>query len=144
MSLGKRKRKSEHAGAKNGGGHWGTREEAKRISKKVRRAQDQKEESGWKSAFGQSRPPSSLKAQITNKAKHRGCPDCIQTRKIVQSWLDQQGHDRCWYYPDLFRSLVKLLGLSATKAPKLPPRREFEEGCKRYQSEEFGPEEIKG
>ena len=40
MSLGKRKRKSEHAGAKNGGGHWGSREEAKAISKKVRRSND--------------------------------------------------------------------------------------------------------
>ncbi len=40
MSLGKRKKKSEHAGAKNGGGHWGTRNEAKRISKKVRRSND--------------------------------------------------------------------------------------------------------
>jgi hypothetical protein len=40
MSLGKRKHKSEHTGAKNGGGHWGTREEAKRASKKQRRCAD--------------------------------------------------------------------------------------------------------
>ena len=40
MSLGSRKRKSEHVGAKNGGGHWATRDEAKRISKKVRRSND--------------------------------------------------------------------------------------------------------
>jgi len=32
--------KTEHAGAKNGGGYWGKREEAKRKSSKVRRAQD--------------------------------------------------------------------------------------------------------
>lgn len=37
MSLGRRKHKSEHAGAKNGGGHWGPREEAKQISKKLKR-----------------------------------------------------------------------------------------------------------
>lgn len=30
-------RKTEHAGAKNGGGYWGTREEAKALSKKLRR-----------------------------------------------------------------------------------------------------------
>jgi hypothetical protein len=47
MSLGKRKKKSEHAGAKNGGGHWGTREEAKLISRKVRRHNDKKEEKDW-------------------------------------------------------------------------------------------------
>jgi hypothetical protein len=30
--------RTEHSGAKNGGGYWGTRTEAKRISKKARRA----------------------------------------------------------------------------------------------------------
>ena len=37
-----RARKSEHSGAKSGGGHWGTRQEAKRFSKKVRRTNDKK------------------------------------------------------------------------------------------------------
>lgn len=32
-----RKMKTEHSGAKNGGGHWGTRQEAKTLSKKLRR-----------------------------------------------------------------------------------------------------------
>lgn len=36
MSLGKRKNKSEHAGAKNYSGHWGIREEENRTSKKSR------------------------------------------------------------------------------------------------------------
>jgi hypothetical protein len=30
-------KKTEHAGAKNGGGHWGSRAEAKAVSKKARR-----------------------------------------------------------------------------------------------------------
>ncbi len=32
--------KTEHAGAKNGGGHRGSREEAKHMAKRARRAQD--------------------------------------------------------------------------------------------------------
>lgn len=32
--------KTEHNGAKNGGGHWGTRAEAKRLSSKQRRLED--------------------------------------------------------------------------------------------------------
>ena len=32
-----RKLKTEHNGAKNGGGYWGPRAEAKRVSKKARR-----------------------------------------------------------------------------------------------------------
>jgi hypothetical protein len=35
--------KTEHAGAKNGGGHWGTREEAKEVSRSVRRRQGKTE-----------------------------------------------------------------------------------------------------
>ena len=34
--------KTEHNGAKNGGGHWGKREEAKRLSKKARRTNGKK------------------------------------------------------------------------------------------------------
>lgn len=41
MSLGKRT-KTEHSGAKNGGGYWGTREEAKEKSNKIRRQHDKK------------------------------------------------------------------------------------------------------
>lgn len=35
--------KTEHAGAKNGGGYWGTREEAKRESDSKRRRDDRAE-----------------------------------------------------------------------------------------------------
>ena len=42
MSLGKRQ-KTEHTGAKNGGGHWGDRTEAKRISSKRRRENEKSE-----------------------------------------------------------------------------------------------------
>jgi len=35
--------KTEHSGAKNRGGYWGTRAEAKRLSNKQRRANDRAE-----------------------------------------------------------------------------------------------------
>lgn len=38
--MGKRNRKTEHAGAKNGGGYYGKRVDAKRISDKLRRRAD--------------------------------------------------------------------------------------------------------
>lgn len=34
--------KTEHSGAKNGGGYWGGRADAKRLSRKARRAQDKR------------------------------------------------------------------------------------------------------
>lgn len=61
----------------------------------------------------------------------------VKTKEILQFWVDQQGHNRCWYYPELFKQLVDLYGIELTVNPSLPPRHEFEEGCRRYQSEEF-------
>lgn len=37
--------KTEHTGAKNGGGFWGTRAEAKKMSKRARREADKTESS---------------------------------------------------------------------------------------------------
>ena len=61
-----------------------------------------------------------------------------QIERIVQEWTDQQGHDRCWYYPDLYRRIIDVLGIEPKLALGLPPRPEFERGCKRYQDEEYG------
>lgn len=60
-----------------------------------------------------------------------------RAKAILQEWIDQQGHERCWYYPDLFNRLIKVYGIETTKEPNLPPRCEFEEGCRRYQEEEY-------
>ncbi len=44
MSLGnRRKTRTEHSGGKNGGGYWGKRHEAKKISKKHRRQNGKQE-----------------------------------------------------------------------------------------------------
>jgi hypothetical protein len=65
------------------------------------------------------------------------CPNCQSTKQILQNWVDQQGHERCWYYPDLFRQLIAIFRVKASLPPKLPPRSEFEAGCRRYQMEEY-------
>ena len=45
------------------------------------------------------------------------------SRRILREWVDQQGHDRCWYYPELFTMLVAVLDVEATVEPRLPPVR---------------------
>ena len=60
-----------------------------------------------------------------------------ETRTIIQEWLDKQGHERCWYYPDLFNKLAKVLEIKPTKNPSLPLKEEFKKGCERYQEEEY-------
>lgn len=56
---------------------------------------------------------------------------------ILQEWVDQQGHNRCWYYPDLFRKLARLYGVKMTVEPALPPEEEFRAGCDKYREEEY-------
>jgi hypothetical protein len=60
-----------------------------------------------------------------------------KTKEILQEWVDKQGHDRCWYYPDLFIKLAEILDVKPSKEPKLPPLDEFKKGCERYQREEY-------
>ncbi len=70
--------------------------------------------------------------------------EASEVRQIVQSWLDKQGHDRCWYYPELFRELASALGLRPKVSPGLPTLDEFRAGCERFQREEYpsGTSEI--
>ena len=60
-----------------------------------------------------------------------------RARKVIQEWADKQGHDRCWYYPELFRKLVDVFEITPTRDQILPPLEEFQKGCKRYQREEY-------
>jgi hypothetical protein len=63
-------------------------------------------------------------------------------KNAVQIWLDKQEHDRCWYYPDLFNRLATIFDIRPSVGPKLPPRNEFRGGCKRFECDQYGPEEI--
>lgn len=58
-------------------------------------------------------------------------------KKIIKEWADKQSHDRCWYYPDLFRRLATLFDINLETNPSLPPLEEFKKGCEKYQQEEY-------
>jgi hypothetical protein len=70
--------------------------------------------------------------------KHASCSECEQAKKMIHEWIGKQGHDRCWYYPDLFKKLASVFKISMKVEPQLPPRSEFEEGCRKYQAEQYG------
>jgi len=61
-----------------------------------------------------------------------------QIRQVILEWDGKTGHDRCWYYPDLFKKIADILDIKLTQTPALPSRGEFEDGCRQYQDEEFG------
>ncbi len=60
------------------------------------------------------------------------------TKSTLQEWADKQGHDRCWYFPDIFGQLARILGITPEKTPELPSEEEFKAGCERYRLEQYG------
>jgi hypothetical protein len=58
---------------------------------------------------------------------------------VLKEWDSKEGHERCWYYPDLFKKIAEILNFQLTKEPILPTRAEFEQGCRKYQGEQFCP-----
>lgn len=70
-----------------------------------------------------------------------------EVKILLQEWTDQQNHDRCWYYPELFEKLLKIFDITPSSEIKLPLRSEFREGCRRFEEEQYkqssmSPEDI--
>lgn len=65
------------------------------------------------------------------------CEKCEEAKAIIEEWQSQQGHDRCWYYPEVFRKLATLFGVKPVDRPDQLSRRDFEKGCERFQDEIF-------
>ena len=60
-----------------------------------------------------------------------------EVKRIVEECVNKQGPERCWYHPDLFMRLIEVLQIKGVKESCLPPREEFEQGCKKYQEEQY-------
>jgi hypothetical protein len=59
-----------------------------------------------------------------------------EAQSIIQEWVNKQSHDKCWYYPDLFRKLADLFKIKAPD-PGLPSEDEFKSGCEHYRKEVY-------
>ena len=59
-----------------------------------------------------------------------------EIKTAIEEWIKKQGHDSCWYYPEIFREIAGILDIKYEQ-PNLPPRKEFEVGCSRYQEEVY-------
>lgn len=60
-----------------------------------------------------------------------------EAKELIQSWANKEGHDRCWYYPDIFESLADHFQVENNNHALLPTLEEFECGCDKYQCSEF-------
>jgi len=70
------------------------------------------------------------------------CEKCDLVQDAVRRWLSKQeeGHESCWYYPEIFIEICGILGVGRGRrvSPTIP-RLNFEMGCRRYQDEQYGP-----
>ena len=55
----------------------------------------------------------------------------------IREWDRKQGHDRCHYYPELFREIAEIAGVDLTSEPYVPTREQMEEGCRMFVAEQF-------
>jgi transcriptional regulator with XRE-family HTH domain len=70
-------------------------------------------------------------------------PRLEMAKTVLAEWQNQQGHNACWYYPDVFNSLCAILGVESKQPKSLPPEEEFKRGCRRYRREIYADLEQK-
>lgn len=60
-------------------------------------------------------------------------------KKTVEKWAGEQGHNQCWYYPEVLREIATIVDARTNIEPNLPQLNEFlgREGCRRYAMEIF-------
>ncbi len=59
----------------------------------------------------------------------------VKTKKILQELANRQGHNKCWYNPEVIKELLELYEIKPTVSPNLPSPEEFAQGCFNYQKE---------
>lgn len=78
-------------------------------------------------------PVGGLEKKSLNNQEKIAAFDAAQI--ALRAWVDRRGQDKCWYYPDVFNMLTKILEVDAVAPQELPHPDDFDAGCKKYQSE---------
>lgn len=70
------------------------------------------------------------------------CADSLNKSELVkaqvQEWLNKQGHDSCWYYPDVFTEIAKTLDIEIKNINRmLPVRKEFNANCEKFECDVY-------
>lgn len=61
-------------------------------------------------------------------------------REKIEEWAAKQGHQRCWYHPEIFQQIAGMVGAKVEYPKNLPPVAEFRKGCEQYTAIEYGVE----
>lgn len=66
-----------------------------------------------------------------------------QIETLVREWIERQGHEKCWYYPETLRAIAEVLDIKYAD-PTMVSEEEFRRGCARYQEEIYHTPTIEG
>lgn len=79
-----------------------------------------------------------------DKTTHDNGEALSAARQVLTGWAGKQGHERCWWHPEILEELCGILGVDVGHTtPLLPSRDEFELGCKRFQDGQYSPGRVK-
>ena len=104
---------------------------------------------GYDEFAGKKKPTLELVRQIWNrrpKEKEQGdraeglgtrAGQVLAVKGAIEEWASKQGHDRCWYYPDIFMRIAQIVEAKIDFPKGLPPRPEFRKGCERFEDGEY-------
>lgn len=66
----------------------------------------------------------------------------VVVQDMVQEWLDKQGNERCWYYPDIFNKICEVLNLKCNVDRGLPLEQVFRRNCDKFTKEEYSKIDV--
>lgn len=73
----------------------------------------------------------------------------LEVKNVIREWDEKRGHERCWYFPELFKKIADIVGVELMNGPYVPTPEQAARGCERYWKEQFAldvrvrPEEYK-
>ena len=76
-----------------------------------------------------------LESKVVNRIRNRFYNSkgrCSLAKEIIEEWVNKQGHDQCWYYPEIFKKLTLIFDAKIPKDIELPARDEFLRHCEIY------------
>lgn len=62
--------------------------------------------------------------------------------QLIREWDEKQGHEACWYYPEIFTNIASILGIKLKNQHNLPSKEKFQNGCSQYQKEIYKEMQI--
>jgi|SRR5690606_24869251 len=55
-------------------------------------------------------------------------------KTLIQEWDNKRGHDKCWYYPEIFEDIAKVVNVPLINNQPCVPRTDFRNNCQIFEA----------